>query len=119
MYAFRQERLMKNRGSFLAAVHTSDKLVEVYKAIDHDVTFSEEAQIRASLRQIALAFRTELDQVGALTHERQSRLDSVYGETEESAAAAKAGKSQDTWAALTRAHGLINGVVVDVLEKMG
>jgi hypothetical protein len=110
---------MQNKSAYLAAIHNNDRLLEIYKKINHNMTLSDEAQTRASLCEIASTLKTELNQYGALTIERGTQLDGVKDESAQAAEAAKLGKPQDVWAALTRAHGLINKVVVDVLEKMG
>jgi hypothetical protein len=110
---------MNNESAYLAAIHTNDGLLEIYNKINHNMTLTDEAQTRASLCEIALTLKTQLNQYGALTIERGSQLDRVREEAAQAAEAAKREKPIDIWAALTRAHGLINKVIGDVLEKMG
>jgi hypothetical protein len=110
---------MKNQSAYLAAIRINDRLLEIYKKINHDMTLSDAAQVRTSLCEIASTLRSELDQHGALTAERQSQLDGVQGEAEHAEAAAKSGIRQDVWAAFMRAHGRINNVIVDVMQEMG
>jgi hypothetical protein len=80
---------------------------------------NEEQKVRGSLLEIASALSSELDGYGALTLDRATELSAVASETAQADAAAEAGKHQDVWAALMRAHGLINRVMGDVMEKMG
>jgi hypothetical protein len=99
---------MSNLSAYAAAVQINDRLLEVYKDIGHNMPAQEVEGVRASLIGLAADLNHALDEQGALTSDRAEELSAVGEEA-----------AQADWAALMRAHGRINGVILDVMEKTG
>ncbi|HKN29600.1 MAG TPA: hypothetical protein VJY34_17625 [Roseiarcus sp.] len=110
---------MSNINAYTAAIRINGRLIDVHKRTNHNMSLLEEKQVRTLLLEIASALSGELEQNVALTPDRAVKLSAVAAETAQADAAAEAGKPQDVWAALMRAHGLINHVMVDIMQQMG
>jgi hypothetical protein len=110
---------MLNKQAYAAAVRINDRLITVYKKIEHNMPLEDAPRVGASLVEIASDLKAKLRNHGALTPHRADQLDGVVSATTEADSAAKSGKRLNVWSALMGAHGRINAVMVDVMDKMG
>jgi hypothetical protein len=106
---------MPNLSAYAATMQINDRLLEVYHDIGHNMPSQEVERVCASLLGVAADLSHALDEHGALASDRAAELSAVSEEAAQAGAAAKVG--QDAWAALIRAHGRINRVVIAVMDS--
>lgn len=98
-------------------IRINDRLVAAYNKIALETAIREHGTISAELRTGASALRDAFQRHEALSADRALGLDEVEGELGRAAIAAQTGNNMETWAALMRTHGRINGAIADFLTK--
>jgi hypothetical protein len=106
---------MANPQLYAEIIPLNDRLLEAYKTIQHTITPDVILQTRNSLLRISSDIETLLKKHDALTPDRSASLAAAWSELDQAASSAKTGDR----AALVRAHGHLNGVVLDVMTKEG
>jgi hypothetical protein len=106
---------MSSLSAYAATLPIHDRLLEVYKDIGHNMPPPEVERVCASLLGVAADFSRALDQHGVLASDRAAELSAVGEDAAQARAAANVG--QDAWAALIRAHGRINRVMIAVMDS--
>jgi hypothetical protein len=107
------KRIMANPHLYAEVIPLNDRLLEVYKNIQHTMTSDAILQTRNSLLRISPDIETLLKKHDALTPERSASLAAASSELDQAASSAKPGDR----AAFMRAHGHLNDVVLDVMAK--
>jgi hypothetical protein len=106
---------MSNLSAYAATLQIHDRLLEVYNHIGHNMPPPEVERVCASLLRVAADLSRALDECAALTSDRAAELSAVGEEAAQAGSAAKVG--QDAYAALMRAHGRINRVIIAVMDR--
>jgi hypothetical protein len=106
---------MANAQLCAAIIPPNDRLLEAHKNIQPTMTSDVELQTRSSLLHISSDIETLLKKHDALTPERSASLAAASSELDQAASSAKPGDR----AALVRAHGHLNRVVLDVMTNEG
>ena len=110
---------MANTQLYATIILLNDRLLEAHKNIQHTMTSDAKLHTRNSLLRISSDIDTLLRKHDALTPERSASLAAVSSELDQAAAGAKPSDNLAVWGALARAHGHLNGVVLNIMTEEG
>ena len=103
--------------TFASLLKLEDGLIEIFNRIHYGMTLKGNLDLPLALRKHASLARNELGRGGFLTIERAKELHGVEAELRTAETAEDNGNYLEVWAALVRAHGMINRAILDFMTN--